>query len=175
MQVILTDKVGRSRGSAFPPSHVGWYQYLNEQRYYRVAYIIYFLGRSLLRLNNSAHRPKAGTRRKSSIDSRLPRRMILVNFAYVKLLLRARSHLFHFSGGGFSRNLLLSSSLTVELLEKTLAAPRLFYHGEIGVSCGDPTYGHLHMVVMEYRRHDHGDLTSSRRHSSRRFKRYWTD
>ena len=29
-------------------------------------------------------------------------------------------------------------------------APRLLYHGPVGVQDGDPTYGHLRMVVMEY-------------------------
>jgi hypothetical protein len=30
------------------------------------------------------------------------------------------------------------------------AAPRLLYYGKVGVSDGDPTFGHLRMVVMEY-------------------------
>jgi hypothetical protein len=29
-------------------------------------------------------------------------------------------------------------------------APRLFYFGQVGVNQGDPAYGHLRMVVMEY-------------------------
>jgi hypothetical protein len=38
----------------------------------------------------------------------------------------------------------------LKLLEKTDAAPRLFYYGKPGVCEGDPTYGHIRMVVMEY-------------------------
>jgi serine/threonine protein kinase len=36
------------------------------------------------------------------------------------------------------------------LLEEQGTAPRLFYFGQVGVNQGDPTYGHLRMVVMEY-------------------------
>jgi serine/threonine protein kinase len=36
------------------------------------------------------------------------------------------------------------------LLAKENLAPQLFYHGKVGVLEGDPSYGHLQMVVMEY-------------------------
>jgi Protein kinase domain len=36
------------------------------------------------------------------------------------------------------------------LLASESLAPQLFYHGKIGVLEGDPSYGHLRMVVMEY-------------------------
>ncbi|KAF8323655.1 kinase-like domain-containing protein, partial [Amanita rubescens] len=36
------------------------------------------------------------------------------------------------------------------LLAGESLAPQLFYHGKIGVLEGDPSYGHLRMVVMEY-------------------------
>jgi serine/threonine protein kinase len=36
------------------------------------------------------------------------------------------------------------------LLAKENLAPELFYYGHIGVQDGDPSYGHLRMVVMEY-------------------------
>jgi hypothetical protein len=36
------------------------------------------------------------------------------------------------------------------LLAGQSLAPQLFYHGKIGVLEGDPSYGHLRMVVMEY-------------------------
>ena len=42
--------------------------------------------------------------------------------------------------GGEAHHLLASKSL----------APQLFYHGKIGVLEGNPSYGHLRMVVMEY-------------------------
>ncbi|KIM79437.1 hypothetical protein PILCRDRAFT_74331, partial [Piloderma croceum F 1598] len=37
-----------------------------------------------------------------------------------------------------------------KLLEEINAAPRLLYYGKVGVNDGDPTYGDLDMVVMEY-------------------------
>lgn len=36
------------------------------------------------------------------------------------------------------------------LLAKENLAPQLFYYGRVGVLEGDPSYGHLRMVVMEY-------------------------
>ena len=36
------------------------------------------------------------------------------------------------------------------LLARESLAPQLFYHGKIGVLEGDPSYGHLRMVVMDY-------------------------
>jgi len=36
------------------------------------------------------------------------------------------------------------------LVAKENLAPQLFYYGKIGVPEGDPSYGHLRMVVMEY-------------------------
>jgi serine/threonine protein kinase len=36
------------------------------------------------------------------------------------------------------------------LLAKESLAPQLIYYGKIGVLEGDPSYGHLRMVVMEY-------------------------
>jgi hypothetical protein len=36
------------------------------------------------------------------------------------------------------------------LLAKENLAPQLFYYGKIGVLAGDPSYGHLRMVVMEH-------------------------
>lgn len=36
------------------------------------------------------------------------------------------------------------------LLEAQDMAPQLLYYGKVGVNQGDPTYGHLRMVVMEY-------------------------
>jgi hypothetical protein len=36
------------------------------------------------------------------------------------------------------------------LLAKESLAPQLVYHGKIGVLEGDPSYGHLRMVVMKY-------------------------
>ena len=36
------------------------------------------------------------------------------------------------------------------LLAREYLAPQLFYCGKIGVLEGDPSYAHLHMVVMEY-------------------------
>jgi len=37
-----------------------------------------------------------------------------------------------------------------QLLARESPAPQFFYHGKIGVLEGDPSYGHLRMVVMEY-------------------------
>ena len=37
-----------------------------------------------------------------------------------------------------------------EILAQENMASKLFYHGPIGVGKGDPSYGALHMVIMEY-------------------------
>jgi hypothetical protein len=55
-----------------------------------------------------------------------------------------------------------------KLLEEVDAAPQLLYYGKVGVNEGDPTYGHLKMVVMEYL----DGMTASQARGSIRFRRH---
>jgi serine/threonine protein kinase len=138
---------------------------LNEQHCYRVAHILYSLGRSILTLNKYYHGLKLDRISKSELRPRYFPSIraycdacgVIVDFAYVKPLERDATCV------TFLAKTLEASPRSIvikfverygveahKLLEEMDAAPRLLYYGKVGVSDEHPTYGHLRMVVMEY-------------------------
>jgi serine/threonine protein kinase len=160
---IFTDKVVVQRLTDF--IWVGTDTTLNEQHCFRVARILYALGRSIRKLNNyyvglkpdSIGKSELHPRYFPSIKAYRDDSGAVVNFAYVKPLEHDATCVTF-----LAKTLEASPKFIVikfverygvaahKLLEKLDAAPQLLYYGKIGVSDDDPTYSHLRMVVMEY-------------------------
>jgi serine/threonine protein kinase len=138
---------------------------LNEQHCYRVARILHSLGSSLRQLNNyylglklePVGGPELHPRYFPSIYAYRDASEVIVDYKYVTPLERDATCV------TFLAETLVTpvKSIVVKfveryndaahkLLEDADAAPRLLYCGKVGVRVGDPTYGHLKMVVMEY-------------------------
>lgn len=138
---------------------------LNEPHYYRVARIFHSLGRNLLKPNDyylalkvdNFGQTELHPRYFPSIHDYHDASGAIVDFTYIRPLERdAICVTFQ------AKTLEASSKFIVvkfverygeaahKLLEEVDAAPRLLYYGKAGVSDGDPTYGHLRMVMMEY-------------------------
>ena len=160
---IFTDKVVVQRLTDF--IWVGTDTTLNERHCYRVARILYSLGRNIRKLNeyyvglkpDSIGQPELHPRFFPSIRAYRDASGAIIDFAYAKPLERDATCV-TFLAKTFEAS---PKSIVVKfverygvaahkLLEKMDAAPQLLYYGEIGVSDDDPTYGHLRMVVMEY-------------------------
>ena len=160
---IFTDKVVVQRLTDF--IWVGTDTTLNERHCYRVARILYSLGRGIRKLNeyyvgvkpNSIGKPELHPRYFPSIRAYRDASGAIVDFAYVKPLERDATCV-TFLAKTFEAS---PKSIVVKfverygvaahkLLEKTDAAPQLLYYGKISVGDDDPTYDHLRMVVMEY-------------------------
>jgi serine/threonine protein kinase len=160
---IFTDKVVVQRLTDF--IWVGTDTTLNERHCYRVARILYSLGRSIHKLNeyyvglkpDSIGKSELHPRYFPSIRAYRDASGAIIDFAYVKPLERDATCV-TFLAKTFEAS---PKSIVVKfverygvaahkLLEKMGAAPQLLYYGIIGVSDDDPTYGHLRMAVMEY-------------------------
>jgi hypothetical protein len=160
---IFTDKVVVQRLTDFV--WVGHDATLNERHCYRVAHILHSLGRSLLKLNDYylGLRPELiGTqglhpRYFPSIRAYRDPTGGIVNFTYIRPLERDPTCVTFLArtSEASAKNIVVKfveryGEAAHRLLEKTDAAPRLFYCGKPGVCEGSPTYGHICMVVMEY-------------------------
>lgn len=160
---VFTDKVVVQRLTDF--IWVGTDSTLNERHFYRVAHILYSLGRSIHRLHDyylglkldRIEITELHPRYFPSIRAYRDDSGVIVNFVYIEPLERDATCVTFLAKTVEAP----SKSIVVKfverygvaahkLLEKTDAAPRLLYYGKVGVSDGDPTYGHLNMVVMEY-------------------------
>jgi len=138
---------------------------LNEQHCYRVARILYSLGRALSNLKEyylglkleQIRGPELHPRYFPSIYAYRDASGMIVNYKYMKPLERDATCV------TFLAKTLETPAKSIvvkfveryndaahKLLEEVDAAPRLLYYGIVGVRDGDPTYGHLKMVVMEY-------------------------
>ena len=160
---IFTDKVVVQRLTDFV--WVGTDTTLNEKNCYRVAHILHSLGRSLRRLSNyylsltldHIETSELHPRYLPSIRAYRDASSVIVNFTYVKPLERDAScvtflakTLEHSPKSIVVKFVERYGEAAHKLLEEFDAAPRLHYYGKAGVNDGDPTYGDLHMVVMEY-------------------------
>ena len=160
---IFTDKVVVQRLTDFV--WVGLDATLNEQHCHRVAHVLHSLGRSLLKLDNYYR----GLRLEQVGESELHPRYFpsirayhdpmagIINFIYIKPLERDPTCVTFLAKTveAVPKYIVIKfveryGEVAHKLLQKTEAAPRLFYYGKPGVCEGDPTYGHISMVVMEY-------------------------
>ena len=138
---------------------------LNDPHYYRVAHILYSLRRNIEELRSyyiglkiiASNPEDLHPRYFPSICAYRDDNENRINFRYIKPLesdptcvtFHAKTisctpkdvvvkFVYHY--GVEAHRLLASKSL----------APQLWYHGKVGIQEGDPSYGHLRMVVMEY-------------------------
>lgn len=141
---------------------------LNEPHYVRVSRIMYSLKQSLDKLDHYYHalEPIIVNDAENvdlcifpSIRAYCDEKSNVIHFEYIKPLERdptcvtflARTN----SDSEFPKDIVVKfvdryGAEPHRLLAKDCLAPELFYYGPIGCVEGDPSYGHLRMVVMEY-------------------------